>query len=406
MKRIRRAPAPIALAVLAAAGAAALVIAFAAPRPFVVGFFDVDADLAAGMKAEIDAWGASSRTKVEYRDLGSGVPDAKNLRGLDAAFLYPSTLNKGSADLFDAVPREAGDLVALPLRKSGAAGGRDWAMPLLIDSWEIAWRSDLFAAGALSGRTRPEELARRMASIPKKSFAPFIAAGGDDADLVDLAGILVADRIGPNGYGRLAELAGGLGFAGVQESGDADALLEMDLGGASLADCLEPLVRLGDLGFAHRNWLGFKEADLIAAAESGLASLSVQKLSTRRSMRREALAPWRSAPIAARRADGLPAVTAAVVSMARPKASRRADDYEALCLRLASTGGQRVLQQKTGLAPAAAAASAIDIQASEARSAASGAAVLQGLSRDAFASESRLKDFAAAIRAFLERNRR
>jgi len=381
----------VALAALAAVGAIALVVALAIPQSLTVGFYDVDSKLETKMKGVIDAWARGAGVKVAYRGSSVEALEPKSLRRIDALILYPSIINEEKAELFATLPDDLAGTVAPSLRDSIAAAGRSWALPLLIDTRELAWRSDLLPAGSASARTGLGGLDAIGGRMPKKA-PPLAAAGGIDVELIDIAGLFVVDRGGLEAYETLARRA---------REGGSDAALDADLGGFSLRDALAPLFQLQERERIHPNWLELEEADLVGVVEARLAGLSLQTLSLHRAIRRDELASWDSAAISRRSDGGLPVVTSSVVSIARLKASRAGRAIGQLCGYLMSAEGQRALQLATGLAPSAASTPAIDVQASGSRVAASAANVVQGLSRDGFSSTEERGEFAAALRACL-----
>jgi hypothetical protein len=385
----------ITLTALAAVGVgAATLAAISFFRPLTVAFFDMDPALSASMKATINAWAKESRIKVRYA--ASPVSDigAKGLRGVDALFLYPSRPNKEHAKAFAAIAPELSGPVALPLLRSVEASDRAWALPLLADTSELAWRKDIATAGKDPRKARLDGLDSFTGPGDKRRAALIIAAGGSDERLIDLAGLLVLEKGGKVAYEKLADYLHA-------KSTDAKTALDHDLGGFSLRSSLECLFRYGKSGFIHSSWLDFKEADSSACVDSSIAGLSIQSLSIHRREKREILQSWGSAPIVTRAGNGLPSVTATLVSLARPARGRDAKAFGRLVAYLISSEGQRALESSTGLAPTSAGASAIDIQANEARSTVSGAEVCQGLSLDGFSSASARAEFAASLRQYL-----
>jgi ABC-type glycerol-3-phosphate transport system substrate-binding protein len=377
-----------------ALGAAAVLLLPRGPR---VGFYDVDPALAASAEKAIGAWAKAGGLPVRFRKASLADLGDKSLGGLDAVFLYPSRVNLRRAGAFaDADPSLAAS-ASLPLRKSLEAEGRAWLLPLLADTKELDWRKDLFSAGARPAGFRVGGLDQGARALVKKVESPIVASGGDDGELLDLAGLLVIERGGLAAYGKLVDAAG-----------IAQDAFDRDLGGFSLRAAVEPLIRYRKDGLIHPNWLDFKDADVIAFVEGGLAGLSLQSLSIRRRVEHEAVTAWGSAVVAQGGGGGagLPAVTASLLSIAIPKGGGSERRAARLAAYLVSNEGQRALQAATGLAPVAASVQAADIQAREARAAASGAEIAQGLSRDAFASAQERGKFAATLRNYLRANSR
>ena len=260
----RRRPAPLAIAAAAAAAIAATALFLIPKAPLRIGFYDVDGDLAASVSKVVDAWAARSGTKASGSMLGR--LDAASLRGVDAAFLYPSAANEPSAGGFAPIPEELGARVSIPLRRS-------WCLPLLADTLELDWRKDLFGKEPASGRFGASALAAAAKAAKGKAATPLILMGGDDARLLDAAGLLVLAKGGIAAYGRLAALPRKAG---------ADAALGADLAGFDLKSALEPLAALRNDGLLHPDWLDFKPGAAAAFVAEGLAALSLQSLSTRR----------------------------------------------------------------------------------------------------------------------------
>jgi ABC-type glycerol-3-phosphate transport system substrate-binding protein len=378
------------VAVAAILAAAAAVLLATRERPLSVGFYDVDDALRAGLSKTIDAWAKGAGAEAGYRTLES--LEAASLRGVDAVFLYPSGANASAAGGFASLAPASTDRVSPPLRRVAEAGGRYWCLPLLADTVELDWRKDAFAASPAQGRFGVGALAAAAKAAKGRGEAPLVLSGGDDSALLDAAGLMVLGKGGTAAYERLAEAS---------RSMEAPAAIAADLGGFDLRTAIEPLAALRNDRLLHPNWLDFKRADSRTFQTEGLAALSLQSLSARRSVPYDALAGWGSSVILAGAPSGQPIVIASTPSVARPASSRSAKAFERLVGYLSSPEGQDALQAATGLAPASASARAADVQASEARFAASGSAVVQGLSRDGFGTSQARAGFAAELRRYL-----
>jgi hypothetical protein len=381
-----------AIIIAVAALAAGLAVWLLHPGRLRVGFYDVDPALVSSVSSTVDAWAKSQGMAVGYRKKQLADLGGKSLRGIDLVFLYPSRPNLARAEAFaDANPALAARL-PLPLRRSIQAGERVWALPVTADTKELAWRKDLFPKGAKTGDFRLGSLDERARSAVNKVDSPIVAPGGDDRELLDLAGILVLERGGLAAYDAFA------GSTGLP--GDA---MDRDLGGFSLREAVAPLIEYRKDSLIHANWLEFKGSDVIAFVEDGVAGLSLQTFSIHRQVVHEAITEWGSAVVAlpAASGSGLPVATASILSMARPKTGGREKKAARLSEYLLSNEGQKALQAGMGLAPVSSTAQAVDIQASEARVVVDGAQVTQGLSRDAFTSADERARFASALRIYL-----
>jgi hypothetical protein len=382
--------------VLAGAGIVYLVLS---PNRLSVGIYDIDAKLSEKIKVMLDAWAVKEHVKIEYKSLAAGALDAKAVRKTDCVFLHPSMVNSLSARLFTPVDGTFAKLVARGVRTSATVDERQWALPLLVDTKEYAWKNEDFGGGRLPKEIRLSSLADVLSTSKKKTAPLMVAPGGSDAELLDIAGLCVIERGGIDAYKRTVDL--------VLKGASYESVASADLGGFTIRDALSPLVSLQSKKLVHINWLDLKGQDVAALVESGSAVFSLQTLSLHRAIRRDVLAQWSSAPIINVTKGGKePVVSAAVLALASAKPFRQNSSYAKLCGYLVSADGQRALQQATNLAPAIAAAPAVDIQASEARAAASGAIVVQGLSRDAFTSDVKRNEFAQGIRAYLRSTER
>lgn len=382
--------------VLAGAGIVYLLVP---QNRLVIGIYDIDANLSEKIRIVLDAWAVKEHVKIEYKSLAAGALDAKAVRKTDCVFLHPSMVNGLSDRLFTPVDNSFIKLSARGVRSSIAVEGKDWALPLLVDTKEYAWKNEEFVGGRLSKEIRLNYLSDVFGSSKKKNNHLMVAPGGSDAELLDIAGLCVIERGGIDAYRRMVDL--------VLKGSSYESVTSSDLGGFTIRDALSPLLSLQKNKLIHINWLDLKGQDVTALVESGFAAFSLQTLSLHRSIRRDVLAQWNSAPLINVSKGGKePVVSAAVLALASVKPFRQNSNYAKLCGYLVSTDGQRALQQATNLAPAVAAAPAIDIQASEARTAVSGAIVVQGLSRDAFTSDEKRNEFAQGIRAYLRSNER
>jgi hypothetical protein len=381
------------VAVLLLGGGAALALLL--PPRLTVAFCDMDPALAASMEKTIDLWAKDSRVSVKYRRAPIAALDAKSLRGVDVFFFYPSISNRRFSGSFATIKPELAEPLSLTLRRSVEADGRAWALPLAADTMELAWRRDLFGQGSKPGAARLSELGPLALAIREKTSTPLVISGGEDGSLLDLAGLLVLEDGGLASYRKLASLA-------EQENSSFAALLGQDLGsGRSLRSELECLKAYKEAGYIHNNWLDFKAEDLVSFIDGGVSGLAVESLSQHRLAAYEAISAWESAVIAATPNEGLPVVTASLVSIARPKAGGNEKAFSDLAAFLLSADGQRALEAGSGLAPTSSGVSAADAQASTARSAVNGAIVVQGFARDGFSSVASRSEFAEDLRLYL-----
>lgn len=394
-----RTPRRFRLALLAGAVALAATAFFLLwPRPLRLSFPGLDAKSVQQLEAVLDAWSDGSGIGLAYVPSNDGEPSPVGSGKVDACFVYLSIQNARFSGSFRVVGASLLGNLPPTLEQAATADGKAWALPLLADTREIAWQKRFFGQEGPTA-SLPAELGAEASSMVGKVALPFLLRGGDDSELLDIAGALAMERGGIRAYDALADLTAGWGGGD-----DISAVLEGDLGGFSLARALDPLPALVAQGTLHLNWTDFKEGDAYYFVTQGDAGIAMQTLAFHRGVKRESLEAWRSRALVLGpdRAGGTMAVaTARVIALARPASGRRQKAFEKLASWLVSPEGQSALQDGTGLAPTAASAQAADIQARDAREAISGARIVGGLSLDGFPSPQTRKEFATALRLYL-----
>lgn len=382
--------------VVALALAALLVVL---PRPVTVFILDESPVLRSAFEAVLSdpAISAGKRYVLE-----KPVPEASfatavaTRRKPDLVIGFANAAFRAAAAKYAPTSEAAARRTPSVLRNLVTVDGRRAALPLLVDHFELATRVGTKGKGASDGRLGWDAfltLARDVADPDRPSL---FVAGGDDGTLLLLVGAMVDALAGP---GVLEELSGEL--AGGSTLPD---ILDRTIGDTRLRTVLDLLVALRREGVLHPEWFRMRFSDVAAFMKADRAPFVLMRLSEHRTVPLPIIRGYETGLSPVGRDAGR-VLQAPVIVGAVPEGlnTRRKTAALALLERLLSDPVQKRLGDATGLAPASAAAEALDAQASDVRLwvAASGGAY-PGLDRDAFEDKAAASAFAAELRTYVE----
>ncbi|MCX7024091.1 MAG: hypothetical protein NT080_05655 [Spirochaetes bacterium] len=331
---------------------------------------------------------------VAYRE--SAVPDgaAPGKPGIDLVVFRPGPGIAGAARFFAGVDALIKGRVSPVISAFVLDGSRAYAVPLLLDHFDLSLDSRFGPVGAARtiGMDEFEKTAHRLAA----SAEPVIAAAGkDDETLLALVSYAVIADSGIKGYRELA--------LALLDGKTPEAILDFQLAGSAsnLRSALARLDAWRRTGILHPNWLDMSRDDVRSFAAAGRTPAFASFLGDRRSMDRGALGRYAAIRFPTTTAGALVPVVVTTAA-AVPEASRRKASGLRLLAKLAEPAAQIASARISGRAPATFAAQAPDIQARDARDVAvASTALAQGFAADACRNREEMTSLAAALRGLL-----
>jgi ABC-type glycerol-3-phosphate transport system substrate-binding protein len=378
--------------------AIAITVLFIAPafRNPVIAYYRLPANVRAAISALADDPALSGKTKfgVVVLDDSKGLAEqlAKKPR-VDVVFAYDGAAAAECAGKALVPSEQIRLLMPTPIRDVGTRFGVGYALPLLLDHFEVAYDASAFAK---AGFGEPKTLGDLIAGAKKtatQGMSPIVCAGGNDRDLLLLVGSVAEAKYGAAAREKIV--------ADLREKGN----LRSALGNAELRGTLDTLVEWRKSGLLHTDWFRMKDADLVAYLETGYASVALMPFSTYRAIPLKTLLKFASIPLPPSKLNS-PRILSAPTVIGMLPVYRKPDATAADFLyRLAREEGQVILSAKTGLVPVNSIVPAEDIQASNVRSwVASSNGPVPDPASAAFADPAKVAETARDIRAYVEAN--
>lgn len=331
---------------------------------------------------------------LESHKLFAPVPDI-----VIAPEALPINLN---ARLFAPVPHDIANRAPKSLRIGLSRDERLRAMPLLVNSLEIAgnriWDSTLgHSPGSASWF---ESLRAARSSIESRTKVPLLVTGSDDELLSQIISALVLEEGGLESYTAVC--------TAISRSTDPTAALEaLALGSFNAWDsALATLKAWTQDGLLPTHWLQMGKDDQALLLEEGRVIGLIQTLACRRDMPYQHIFNFRAAPFPAgtdNAASHKTVLAPAIVALV-PENSRRREIGNALLNWLSTGDPLWQLARDCGWAAATTGTRQPDIQAMDSfsRSAASFSTV-NGFLSDAFTNKTVARNFMTALREELSR---
>ncbi len=375
--------------------ATALFVLPAIRKP-VIAYYGLPDTVREAFTALADDPALSGKTKFGIVVLDGSKPLAGqigNRNRVDVLFAYDGAATAELSGRVIAPSEQIRQLMAPSIQKAGKALNVAYAMPLLLDHFEVAYNSALFGTAGFGEPKRLDELVAAARKTARKGMWPVVCAGANDRDLLMLVGALSEARYG-------AEARAGI-VRDLREKGSFEAALA----NKALRGTLDELVAWRKDGLLHPEWFRMEARDVIAFMENEYAGVVFMPLSTHRNVPLKTIAKFAGIPfppiaVGKPREITAPLVVGLLPSYKKPDA--RAADF---LHRLARAEGQTIVSAGTGLAPVNSTAEAQDIQASDVRLwAAASSKPVPDPASDAFADPAKVTATARAIRSYIESN--
>ncbi len=304
-----------------------------------------------------------------------------------------SPIGQASAALSDEAHRPAERvrrLLPTTIRNAGSSGRDAYALPLLMDHYELAYSKKLFPENRYETPKTVTRMLQMARAVKTKKTWPLICAGSRDEDLLLLTGTLVHSLHGIDSYKSLvAHIRSGEPFETILEETD-------------LKSVLETLLSWRRERLLHPQWLEMTNEDIEAFMRFDSAAFVFMPLSTRRQINAETVEKYDSYRFPADHAATSYPLTAPVYAGIRIRNELFADSAEKFLYSLAEDAAQQSLSRDTGLAPANAKAPVPDKQAYDVRYWAAASQVLVPDPVTAAVDDpARIASFAADIRAYI-----
>ncbi len=293
---------------------------------------------------------------------------------------------------------ELDDSAALPLmealpisvRKSTLADGANYALPILLDHFEISYFEPGRKTLGLEIPNNYGALLRYLEAAKKEYEIPLLCAGGNDKDLLGFASAMSEILYGADEYKKMLEL--------VRES----SAMNKNTLPESLTRVLDEIRAMQEKGLLFPKWTKTSMNDIRYFMREGKVAAAAMFLSDRRKIEFNLIKYYSDSffPRYDNQAEhGIIAPQIVAVLLASK------NNAPLILGQLSSTSAQENLTNISLLAPTAARAEAVDRQADDVRfwAASSSAGALGGIEDECDVSRERLRALAQRIRVYLER---
>ena len=374
----------------------AIIFLFIAPalRKPVIAYYRLPANVRAAISALADDPALSGKTKfgIIVLDDSKGLAEqlAKKPR-IDVVFTYDGAAAAATASKTLVPSEQLRLLLPTAIRGAGTRFGVGYALPLLLDHFEVAYDARAFGK---AGFGEPKTLGDLITGAKKTAhpgISPIVCAGGNDRDLLLLVGAVAEAKYGLPAHDKI--------IADLREKGT----LKSALSNAELRGTLDTLVDWRKNGILHPEWFRMKDADLAAFLDNEYASVAFMPFSTHRTIPLKTISRFSSisfppAKLGSARALTAPVIVGLLPSYRKPNAAATEFLY-----RLVREEGQTILSVNTGLAPVNSIVPAQDIQATDVRLwVASSSGPRPDPASAAFADPAKIAEAARDIRAYIE----
>jgi ABC-type glycerol-3-phosphate transport system substrate-binding protein len=279
------------------------------------------------------------------------------------------------------------------MRQTVIADGKVYALPVVLDHFEFAYRADMFNTGGAAEPESMTEILERAEKLIDPPRRPFICAGAEDAELLLLTGALTEAFLGFPAWKKLVEtMKQDIPFTGI---------IDAELTGGTFRDILNMLVSWKNEGLLHPEWLRTDNSTIAHLMQENLAPSVFMLLSEHRKIPQRTIQRYTAIAIPPRRSEEVRGITApAVIGMVFPRG--KLEKTAGFLNSLVRQQAQRTLSTQTGLAPVNSIAEANDMQASDVRFFAATAEMpIADIGTAAFADPERRAAFARQVRQYL-----
>lgn len=359
----------IAGAALAAIALVALAFALLWPRQTVLAFYRLDAAQAAAILRAANAKNPEkpSFSAVTLDPDQSLEKQRKTLSRASALFLHDGAAAAEFATAGDdsrpmalpALSRSASPalLALMPsaVRNAGSDGKNHYALPVLLDHFELAWNRKLLSRKGFGKPDSLEGFEAAARAVKAKTVWPISCAGAVDDDLAMFVGSVIEAVSGADTLEAFAR--------GLQTGENAATLAEKQ----GIAVAFDTLARWRREGLLHPEWLNMDAQTVKSLMESDATAFAFMTLSAHRTVDQKTIEKYESAPMPASGTRTDRAFVAPAIAAVRLDAKRNAQQADSLLATLAGAVTQKALSDATGLAPVNSTAETRDRQASDVR---------------------------------------
>ena len=364
------------------------------PKKPGIAFYRVPENLVAILTRTADDFASTAETGFAFLTLDDSRPLKEQLeKQKNRISILFAPAGQAAAGLASDVHAPAGRvrrLLPTTIRNAGATGKTPYALPVLLDHFELAWSKDILSRNnATEPKSIPDmlEIAKK---VKTRRVWPIICAGSRDRDLLLLVGTLLHTQYGLDAYMDLVtELRNGSNF---------DTILSE----TRLVDVLEALLSWRRDRLLHPQWLEMTGEDLSAFMKFDNAAFIFLPLSARREIDPKIAEKYASIAVPPEvQASSYP-LTAPVYAGIRLRNELFADTAEQFLYSLVQEDTQSLLSRETGLAPANAKTTVPDKQAYDVRYWAAASRVLVPDPATAAVDDpARIASFAEEIRTYI-----
>lgn len=380
-----------AIPVLVGLGIAGILISRGLYKP-VIGFLDVPESVREAIEETTASWGASNSLRFRFTNLNAKTVDELKKQFLETDLLVTSSGLK-AASLSNLAKRPNPAILGLmpsAMRNAGVQKERQYAFPIVLDHFELAWNIQLLAK---TGQQKPTTLPAMLAHGGKnanRTIWPMIVAGADDRILLGFIGSISESIFGLDRWKAIQRLA-------------AEKTPDNLVQSPELTEVLDNLAEWRRNKFLHPEWFRMTQQDVIQFMENDNALFVGMFLSNHRQVPVKTIEKFESTFFPASSIQRTRSFTVPVILVMQPNKERTQKSALDFAAYLVQDTVQSKIAGKTGLAPSNSQCEAPDKQASEVRLwAASSANLLPSFSSALYTDPTDTKKLAQLIREYLE----
>ncbi len=333
--------------------------------------------------------------RIKFIILNPAVPLPRNTaKRYDLLFTWTGRQTENFSKKAARLPDSVYNLMPAPVRKAGQTNNGYYAVPLLIDNYELAFYRTYRNNAKLLLPETLDDFEKYLETIKRYTDVPLMCSGGDDRTLIALVSALAESMCGSAGYEKLFETVG--------TEKNFENILSVTLSGDNtFTSVLDRIRSWQRKKLIHPLWYMATEQDVLTLMKNHLTGVIFMALSDHRKKPLVLIKYYDSTRFLPDTANAVHALVAPVI--AGIAFSSKTEKQEIL-ENLIHTDNQEQLSTISGLAPASSRAEANDRQADDVRF---WAASCQGgpvpdLSSAAFTKPEQSVAFATAVREYLK----
>lgn len=370
---------------------AGILISRATYKP-VIGFLDVPDTVRQAIEETAQSWSTTGKTPFRYITLHETHPEElkKTYSKLDMLIASSGKNAEALSSLSQKPSPAILSLMPSAMRKAGMSGEKQYAFPILLDHFELAWNIKLLSRNGLSKPTSIQDMRTYGSKIKSKTVWPMIVAGADDRILLGFIGSITEALYGEETWKKIQSTA----FESTPEE-----LLQTP----ELSAVLDTLSKWRLDQFLHPEWFRMTQDDVIQFMENDYALFVCMFLSDHRKIPQKTIEQYDSTFMPSVSAQGLRSFTIPAMLVLQPRKDKTNRTISAFGTYIIQNETQKNLSGRTGLAPSNAQCESPDKQASEVRLwAAASANLLPPFSSALYYDPLDTKKIARLIREYLE----